>query len=151
MLTLVADKTNLRIRSTCEKLSTLEKYTANCGKYTWYGETNPVELQAYFGLLYARGLLGQNVHKTNLLFTEHSHFIFGATMSKNRMQFLYAHISFDTLEERTAVWPTDRFAAYHRFWEMFNNNLSKPLSPIRVSFYRRNTVPYAATNCLPAI
>ena len=50
-------------------------------------------------------------------------------MSKNRMQFLYAHISFDTLEERTAVWPTDRFAAYHRFWEMFNNNLSKPLFP----------------------
>ena len=56
MLTLVADKTNLRIRSTREKLSTSEKYTANRGKYTWYGETNPVELRAYFGLLYAQGI-----------------------------------------------------------------------------------------------
>ena len=129
MLTLVADKTNLRIDSTRAKLATSEKYTANPSKYTWYGETDPVELRAYFGLLYARGLLGQNLHKTNLLFTEHSHFIFGATMSKNRMQFLYAHISFDTLEERTAVWPTDRFAAYRPFWEMFNYNLSKPLFP----------------------
>ena len=70
MLTLVADKKNLRIRSPREKLSTSEKYTAHRGKYTWNGETNPVELRAYFGFLYARGLLGQN-----LLFTEHSHFI----------------------------------------------------------------------------
>ena len=129
MLTFVADNTNIRIAETVSKIRDSDSYIANPDKYTWLADTDPIEHRAYFGLAYARGLLGQNLHSINLLFSEHSHFVFGATMSKNRMKFLYAHLSFDTLEERVIAWSNDRFAAFRVFWEMFNSTLSKPLFP----------------------
>ena len=125
MFTLVANNTNIRISETVSKIK---------DSHTWLSETDTVELRAYFGLAYARGLLGQNLHSVNLLFSEHSHFVFGTTMSRNRMTFLYAHLTFDTLEQRTIAWPKDRFAAFRTFWEMFN-------SIYRNLFFRQNIFP----------
>lgn len=88
-----------------------------------------MEIRAYIGLTYIRGLIGQNLHRVDLLFSEHSHYAFGATMSKNRYKFLHSNINFSTVEETRDVWESDRYAAFRRFWEMFNSNLSKPLMP----------------------
>lgn len=50
-------------------------------------------------------------------------------MSKNRFRFLHANLNFSTVDETRDAWPSDRYAAFRRFWEIFNSNLSKPLTP----------------------
>ena len=66
---------------------------------------------------------------TDRLFSNDSHFIFGAIMSKNRFRFLIDHICFNNPQERTQLWETDRFAAVREIWEIFNSNLSKHVAP----------------------
>ena len=48
---------------------------------------------------------------TDRLFSNDSHFIFGAMISKKRLRFLKGHICFENPQERTLLWETDRFAA----------------------------------------
>ena len=67
---------------------------------------------------------------TDRLFSNDSHFVFGAIMSKNRFRFLKGHICFDNPQERTQLWETDRFAAVREIWVVFNSNLSKHISPL---------------------
>ena len=130
MIDLVVDKTNNKIQNSVSQIKKSAKYKENPGKYTYLNvKTDRLEMRASLGLMFARGLLGQNLHRLPLLFSEHSHFVFGATMSKNRMKFLYGHICFETLQGTVNKFPTDRFAAYRPFWEMFNSNLSKPIFP----------------------
>ena len=74
-------------------------------------KTDKVEIDAIFGLVYFRGILGVNIHMTDRLFSNDSHFIFGAIISKKRFRFLKGHICFDNPQERTLLWETDRFAA----------------------------------------
>ena len=57
---------------------------------------------------------------TDRLFSNGSHFDFGAIMSKIRFKFLKGHIYFDNPQERTQLWETDRFAAVREFSEIFN-------------------------------
>ena len=66
---------------------------------------------------------------TDRLFSNDSHFVFGAIMSKNRFRFLKGHICFDNPQEITQLWETGRFAAVREIWEMFNSNLSKHVAP----------------------
>ena len=66
---------------------------------------------------------------TDRLFSNDSHFVFGAIMSKNRFRFLKGHICFDNPQERTQLWETDRFAAVREIWEIFNSNFSKHVAP----------------------
>ena len=87
--------------------------------------THGSKIDALFGLMYFRGILGVNLHMTDRLFSNDSHFIFGAIMSKNRFRFLIDHICFNDPQERTQLWETDRFAAVREIWEIFNSNLSK--------------------------
>ena len=92
-------------------------------------KTDRVEIDALFGLMYFRGILGVNHHMTDRLFSKESHFVFGAIMSKSRFIFLKGHICFDNPQERTQLWEKDRFAAVREIWEIFNSNLSKHLAP----------------------
>ena len=78
-----------------------------------------------FGLMYFRGILGVNLHMTDRLFSNDSHFVFGEIMSKNRLRFFKGHICFDNLQERTKLWETDRFTAVRDIWEIFNSDLFK--------------------------
>ena len=48
---------------------------------------------------------------TNRLFSNDSHFVFGAIMSKIRLRFLKVHICFGNPQERTHLWETDGFSA----------------------------------------
>ena len=45
-------------------------------------KTDRVEIDALIGLIYFRGILWVNLHMTDRLFSNESHFVFGATMSQ---------------------------------------------------------------------
>ena len=79
--------------------------------------------------MYFRGILEVNLHMTDRLFSNDSHFVFVAIMSKNCFRFLKGHIYFDNPQERTQLWETDRFAAVRQIWEIFNSKLSKHVPP----------------------
>ena len=94
------------------------------------GPTDILELRAFVGLKYARGLLKQNYSCFKNLFQEPiGHPIFGATMAEKRFQFLNKNICFDDKETRGKRFPTDRFAAVREIFEKFNSNCSKSLNP----------------------
>ena len=97
-------------------------------KCTWVKKTRGVEINALFGLMHLRGILGVNLHMTDRLIWNKRHF--GAIMSKNRFRFLKDHICFDNPQERTQLWETDRFAAVREIWEIFKSNLSKHVAPL---------------------
>ena len=99
-------------------------------KCPYLKETNAAEIYAFIGLVYARGLQGQNSVRTELLFSEnYGHPIFSATMSKNRFKFLFSKISFDDFETRTEHWKKNRFAGIRNIFEKFNNNCGKSIIP----------------------
>ena len=93
MLSLIVMYTNIKINSVRTKFlarSSDHSYDS-CMK-----NTTASEILAFIGLMYLRGLLAWTNHDVNILFNDLSgHRIFGATMSKNRFKFLFAHISFD--------------------------------------------------------
>ena len=88
--------------------------------YCWMRPADKAELEALFGLMYFRGLLGVNLLGTEKLFSNESHYVFGAIMSKNRFKFLKSHLLFDDPEERKTLWDNDRFAAMKEVGELFN-------------------------------
>ena len=97
-------------------------------KCLYVKETNAAEIYAFIGLVYARGLQGQNAVRTELLFSEsYGHSFFSATISKNRFKYLFSKISFDDFETRTERWEKDRSAAIRNIFEKFNNNYSKSI------------------------
>ena len=124
----IVDCTNTRINETIARLQRSDNFNES-SKYSWVKKTDRVEIDALFGLMYFRGILGVNVHMTDRLFWNDSHFVFGAIMSKNRFRFLKGNICFDKPQERTQLWETDRFAAVKEIWEIFNSNFSKHVAP----------------------
>ena len=93
-------------------------------KCLYLKETNTAEIYAFIGLVYTRGLQGQNSVRTELLFSEnYGHPIFSATMSIHRFKILFPKISFNDLETRTERWKKDRFAAIRNTKQ--NNKNSK--------------------------
>ena len=103
----IVDWTNTRINETIARLQRSDNFNES-SKYTWVKATDRVEIDALFGLLYFRGLLGVNLHMTDRPFSNDSNFSFGAIMSKNRFQFLKGHICFNNPQERIQLWETDR-------------------------------------------
>ena len=99
-------------------------------KYKSLREVTKEELLAFFGISYARGLLGQNFLKLRRLFSvDVGHPIFSASMSFNRLVFIKAMISFDDANTRQERWRTDRFAAFREIFEEFNKCCTKNMSP----------------------
>ena len=93
MITTVLNNTNKKIMALIEQLP--EEVRSN-DKYTYLREVTKEELLAFFGISYARGLLGQNFLKLRRLFSvDVGHPIFSASMSFNRLVFIKAMISFD--------------------------------------------------------
>ena len=95
------------------------------------GQKNPdrFEIDALFGLMHFRGILGINLHMTDRLFSNDSHFVLDAIMSKNNFRFLKGHICFNNPPERTQLWETNRYAVVREIWEIFNSNFSKHVAP----------------------
>ena len=70
-------------------------------KCTYHREVTKEELLAFFGILYARGLLGQNFLKLRRCFSAVvGHLIFSASTSFNSLVFIKAIISFDDANTR---------------------------------------------------
>ena len=93
VITTVLNNTNKKIMALVEQLP--EEIRSN-NKYTYLRKVTKEELLAFFGISYARGLLGQNFLKLRRLFSvDVGHPIFSASMSFNRLVFIKAMISFD--------------------------------------------------------
>ena len=99
----IVEYTNTSINETIARLQRSDNFNQS-SKYKWVKKTNRVEIDALFGLMYFRGILGVNLHMTDRLFSNDSHFVFGAIMSKNRLRFLKGDICFDNPQEKTNLW-----------------------------------------------
>jgi len=127
MVELIINKTNLKIQHILDNLS--ENYR-NTDKCNYVRLLDNAEFFAFVGLIYARGLLGQAMHKSTLLFSDVAgHPIFSAPMSTHRFWFLQSVISFDDNEERQQFWRSDRFAAARNLTNMFNERMKSVLVP----------------------
>ena len=124
MIASICVYTNVRINET------LYARLPGSNKYPQFKETSIIEMKAFLGLLYYRGLYGMNMHDVNLLFSErHGPPVFSACMSRMRFKFLQAHICFDALENREDRWEHDRFTAIRDLFEECNKNFAKALVP----------------------
>ena len=126
---MIVHNTNNKIRETLSRLRNNHPAFINSNKNPYVKETDHIEINALFGLMYLRGLLGMNLQRVDYLFADEGHYAFGAIMSKNRFKFLLSHITFDNHIDRENNWPTDRFAAMRPVWELFNSNLGKNVAP----------------------
>jgi hypothetical protein len=109
MITLITLHTNQKIQS---KINQLTPEIIQEKNLYYCHVTDEVEIKAFIGLMYLRGLLGMNHHKRTYLF--HSELgppLFGATMSSKRFGFLNSNICFDDIQTRNVRWEQDRFAA----------------------------------------
>ena len=127
MITIIVNRSNERIKKIRESLpQDVLKDSRNC----YIGETTAGEITALIGLMYMRGLLSQNNHKTETLFNDKTgHPVFSATMGKNRFKFLLANIRFDDEESRPLRWKNDRFAAFREIFELFNARCASVIIP----------------------
>ncbi len=117
MLDMIVYHTNQRIRK-----KQLTSYYSS--------ETDKLEIRALIGLCFARGLLGQNLQRTGLLYKDkYGHHIFSATMAKNHLKFLMSNLGFDDEETRSQRYHQDRFAACRELFEVFNVNCRSHFVP----------------------
>ena len=73
----------------------------SCAKNTYSKETDIVEIHAFLGLLYLRGVLRQNLRsRLSIWHHESSNDIFSATMTEKRFAFLAGLITFDDRSTR---------------------------------------------------
>ena len=64
---------------------------------------NIVDLRAFLGIVYMRGLYYMNGHRIDNLFSDiHGHPVFSATISRQRFQFILTNLTFDDAEDRPA-------------------------------------------------
>ena len=125
MMDIIVEYTNKRIEN-----ARLAFRNVSSSTLTFTKNTNHIEIYAFIGLLYVRGLAGMNNHDVAHLYDPiMGPPPFGATMSKNRMEFLYACITFDDFTEREQLWKHDRFTAIRDLFERFNKNCSTCIVP----------------------
>ena len=125
MIQSIVQYTNKRIRCVRRDFSEISS-----SLHSFTKDTDEIEIRAFLGLQYLRGLAGLNNHDIAHLYhptmgPPH----FSATMSKNRLQFLYACVCFDDFTTREKRWKHDRFAAIRNLFETFNQNCSKCVIP----------------------
>ena len=89
----IVDHTNSRINETIVCSQRVESYNKSIDKYALVKSTNKIELNALFGVMYFRNLLGMNLCLTDRLFSPNSHFVFSSIMSKNCFRFLRSQYS----------------------------------------------------------
>ena len=88
IIKIIVDHTNSKIKDTISHLKKSPKFVENLSKYPQVKETDIIEINALFGLMYLRGLLGMSLQRVDYLFSDDKgHFAFGATMSKTDSSF----------------------------------------------------------------
>ena len=87
-------------------------------------------MKVFIALLYFPGLYGVNNHIINILFSQkHGILVLGGCMSRNNIEFIQAHISFDDTDTEKERWEKYIFAAIREFFEQCNKNFGKALIP----------------------
>ena len=77
---------------TNRKISAITEFT----KISHLKEGKAIEMKAFIGLLFYRGLYGLTKHCTHILFSDrHGPAVFSTTMSRLQFEFFVAHICFD--------------------------------------------------------
>ena len=71
VMDVIANKTNCKKFATSSRLR-IKPVFVESGKHSWIGETDQVELNALFGLIYFRGLLGMNLRNVDHLFADYA-------------------------------------------------------------------------------
>ena len=133
---IIEKHTNARIQKAWESFKSTSK------TFLFTNDIDEIELQAFIGLMYLRGLAGLNSNNTKSLY--HSLTApqpFGATMSKNRLEFLYTCISFDDFSTRFQQWTNDRCATVREVFEMFCHNCSSQIIPSEYLSLRETLYP----------
>ena len=81
------------------------------------------DIKSYFGLMYLRASLKQNLFSSrNIWYHESANDIFAATMTLNRSSFITRFIQFDDKITRNERWKYDKFACIREFFEEVNKN-----------------------------
>ena len=97
---------------------------------SWAKKTTIDEIRAFYGLLYIRAVLRQNLLRVKRVFQfKYRNSLFSATMSRNRFEFLISLLQFDKNETRPERWENNRSAAFREFFNDFNQNCSKLCIP----------------------
>ena len=74
--------------------------------------------------------MNQNHLRTSVLFEEkQGHPAYSAVMSRDRFKFLCKRMKFSNNLYIDHNWKNDRFAAMPKIFELWNNNLMKPMNP----------------------
>ena len=94
IMDMIVHDTNNKIRET-SRLRNNHLAFIKSNKNPYVKETDHIEINALFGLMYLRGLLGMNLQRVDYLFADEGHYAFGAIMPKSRFKFLLSHITFD--------------------------------------------------------
>ena len=120
--------TNKRINPV---LDTVDAELRRNSKYSYLKTTDVMEMRAYYGVTYARGVQHDNMTDRRKLWSESSygHPVYNACLSRDRYAFLRYNITFDDIDSRQGRWESDRFAAMRDFLESANNNFRKVLQP----------------------
>ena len=122
----IVEYTNRKIEEAIIRFENTDKYP-----YKSYVKIiDDVDLRAFIGIMYLRGLYGLNRHNIRVLFSDrHGMPVFGATMSRLRFEFILKYLSFDDHTTREERWKQDRFAAMREFFEKCNINFGKMMIP----------------------
>ena len=76
---MIVHNTNNEIRET-SRLRNNHSAFVNSNKNPYVKETDHIEINALFGLMYLRGLLGMNLQRVDYLFADEGHYAFGSIM-----------------------------------------------------------------------
>jgi hypothetical protein len=88
------------------------------------------ELEAFIGLLYARGLMGaKNIPISELWGEKWGNKIFSKTMTRDRFNEIMRYIRFDDKPSRSQRLNQDKFALFSEIWNMFNENCQLHYTP----------------------
>lgn len=109
MVEMLFTHTNKRIESFPSELA---EEVLQSGKYPHLKCTDAIELKAFMGLFYYRGLYNLTFHSLDILFSKFDGPpVFSATMSSNRFKFLLWNLCFDDVATRNDSWSHNRFPA----------------------------------------
>ena len=120
----VVSLTNKKIRSWTQEYSAeqLSKMKQDCK------EIDLIELKAWLGLHYIRGLYQHNLWLLERLWDkEIGPQVYNATMSRNRFKFIMRFITFDNKETRAERYKSDKFAAMRDIFEDWNIRCGEPV------------------------
>lgn len=121
MVEMLFTHTNKRIESF---LSELAEEVLQSGKYPHLKCTDAIELKAFMGLFYYRGLYNLTFHSLDILFSKFDGPpVFSATMSSNRFKFLLWNLCFDDVATRNDSWSHNRFPAMPMLFEKWEYRL----------------------------